>query len=95
MSRISIVGAGPGAIDLLTLRAIKRIEEAQVLIWTDSLIPPQITSLTKKDCELIKTSSLTLDEILSLLISKYKEGKSIVRLHDGDPCLFGAISEQI
>ena len=95
MSPISIVGAGPGALDLMTIRAHQRLKNADVLVWTDSLIPIQIANLVKDDCEKIKTSSLTLEDILLILIKKYKEGKKIVRLHDGDPCLYGAISEQI
>ncbi len=95
MNPISIVGAGPGALDLMTIRAQQRLKKADVLVWTDSLIPIQITKLVKEDCEKIKTSSLTLEEILFILIKRHKEGKKIVRLHDGDPCLYGAISEQI
>ena len=95
MSPISIVGAGPGALDLLTIRAQERLKTADVLVWTDSLIPIQITNLVKDDCEKIKTSSLTLEEIIHILIKKHTEGKKVVRLHDGDPCLYGAISEQI
>jgi len=95
MNPISIVGAGPGALDLMTIRAQQRLKSADVLVWTDSLIPTQITKLVKDDCEKIKTSSLTLEEILLILIKKHKEGKKIVRLHDGDPCLYGAVSEQI
>ncbi|MBW3041486.1 precorrin-4 C(11)-methyltransferase [Prochlorococcus marinus] len=95
MNPIAIVGAGPGALDLMTVRAQRRLKTADVLVWTDSLIPVQITTLVKDDCEKIQTSSLTLEEILLVLIQKHKEGKKIVRLHDGDPCLYGAISEQI
>ena len=95
MSPISIVGAGPGALDLMTIRAQERLKSAEVLVWTDSLIPIQITSLVKDDCEKIKTSSLTLEEIIHVLIEKHNEGKRVVRLHDGDPSLYGAISEQI
>ena len=95
MSSISIVGAGPGALDLMTIRAQERLKTAEVLVWTDSLIPLEITKIVKDDCEKIKTSSLTLEEIISILIKKHREGKKIVRLHDGDPCLYGAISEQI
>ncbi len=95
MRSISIVGAGPGALDLLTIRAHQRLKNADVLVWTDSLIPKQITDLVKADCEQIKTSSLTLEEIILVLIQKHNEGKKVVRLHDGDPCLYGAISEQI
>tara|TARA_Y100001970_G_C14257369_1_gene876501 strand:+ start:6900 stop:7655 length:756 start_codon:yes stop_codon:yes gene_type:complete len=92
---IVFVGAGPGATDLLTVRALRKIQNAEVLLWTDSLISPEIAELASQSCEKIKTSHLTLEKISSLLISKYKSGKKIVRLHDGDPCLFGAISEQI
>ena len=95
MNPITIVGAGPGALDLMTIRAHERLKEADVLVWTDSLIPIQITNLVKDDCEKIKTSTLTLEEIILILIKKHKEGKKIVRLHDGDPSLYGAISEQI
>ena len=95
MKSISIVGAGPGAIDLMTQRAIERIKQADVIVWTDSLIPSTFLSLTKKNCEFIASSSLTLEEILSLLINRCEEGKKVIRLHDGDPCLFGALSEQI
>ena len=95
MNPISIVGAGPGALDLMTIRAQERLKAADVLVWTDSLIPIQITSLVKDDCEKIKTSTLTLEEIIHVLIEKHNEGKRVVRLHDGDPSLYGAISEQI
>ena len=95
MKPISIVGAGPGAIDLMTVRALDRIKQAEVLVWTDSLIPSQIALLAPPDCERITTSTLTLEEIIPLLIDRSKKGKKVVRLHDGDPCLYGALSEQI
>ena len=89
MTTVSIVGAGPGAVELLTIRAAELIKKAEVLIWTDSLVSPQIVKLAPKECERIKTSSLTLEEILCLIVERHKEGKRIVRLHDGDPCLYG------
>ncbi len=95
MNQVSIVGAGPGAIDLLTIRALERIKNADVLFWTDSLIPKEIANLAPKDCKKIRTSSLTLEDLVPLIASESKSGKKVVRLHDGDPCLFGAISEQI
>ncbi len=94
-SSICIVGAGPGASDLLTLRAAERLKCAQVLIWTDSLICPEIIKMVPKSCERIRTSSMTLEEIIPILINRCKEGKKVVRLHDGDPCLYGALAEQI
>ncbi len=94
MAKVSIVGAGPGAVELMTLKATNLLKNADVIVWTDSLIPEQIIELSKKNCELIKTSSLTLEDILPILIKRSKEGKNVVRLHDGDPCLFGALTEQ-
>ncbi len=93
--KISIVGGGPGALDLLTLRAIDCLKEAEVLVWTDSLICPAITDLAPENCERISTSSLTLEEILTVLIDRCKKGKKVVRLHDGDPCLYSTLAEQI
>ena len=95
MKPVSIVGAGPGAPDLLTVRALNRLKDAEVLIWTDSLISPEIIKLVSKNCIKFRTSTLTLEEILELIISNSKTGKKVVRLHDGDPCLYGAIAEQI
>ena len=90
MSRISIVGAGPGATDLLTLRAVEHLKQAEVLVWTDSLVSPDIAALAPESCERIRTSSMTLEEVLPLLVNRAQAGKRVVRLHDGDPCLYGA-----
>ncbi len=92
---VSIVGAGPGDLKLMTLKAIEAVKKAEVLLWTDSLIPPEITTIAPQNCELIKTSSLILEEITEILVKKAHQGKKVVRLHDGDPCLFGALLEQI
>ena len=95
MTLISIVGAGPGAPDLLTRRAENRILNADVLIWTDSLVSPQIADLAPSACERVRTSTLTLEQVLPLMIERANAGKNVVRLHDGDPCLYGALSEQV
>jgi precorrin-4/cobalt-precorrin-4 C11-methyltransferase len=92
---VQIVGAGPGAPDLLTLRAARLIEAAEVLLWTDSLINPQIAALAPAACERIRTSTLTLEEVLALTVERARAGLRVVRLHDGDPCLYGALAEQI
>ena len=94
-SRLWIVGAGPGAPDLLTLRAARLIEQAEVLVYTDSLVNPQIAALAPEDCERIRTSTLTLEEVLAVIYERTAAGKRVVRLHDGDPCLYGALAEQI
>jgi len=92
---VQIVGAGPGATDLLTLRAARAIEAAEVLVWTDSLINPQIAALAPQGCQKIRTSTLTLEEVLAVVVEKARAGLRVVRLHDGDPCLYGALAEQI
>ena len=97
MSRhpVWIVGAGPGAPDLLTLRAARLIEQAEVLVWTDSLVNPQIAALAPAGCERVRTSTLTLEEVMELVLARVQDGKRVVRLHDGDPCLYGALAEQV
>jgi len=92
---VQIVGAGPGAPDLLTLRAARAIEAAEVLIWTDSLVNPQIAALAPPGCESVRTSTLTLEEVMAVVIERARSGQRVVRLHDGDPCLYGALQEQI
>ena len=93
--KISFVGVGPGDPDLLTIKAMKEIKSAEVIIWADSLIPEKIIDFSPKGSEKIKTSSLTLEKITSIMIEKFYTGKKVIRLHDGDPCLYGAIKEQI
>jgi len=92
---VQIVGAGPGAPDLLTLRAAAAIGQAQVLLWTDSLVNPRIAALAPPECERIGTSTLTLEEVMDTLVQRVRAGLRVVRLHDGDPCLYGALAEQI
>lgn len=92
---VQIVGAGPGAIDLMTVRATRAVEAADVLVWTDSLVSPQIAALAPQHCERIRTSMLTLEEVMELVVERARTGLRVVRLHDGDPCLYGALAEQI
>lgn len=94
-SPVMIVGAGPGAPDLMTLRAARAVEAAEVLVWTDSLVSPAIAALAPEGCERIRTSTLTLEEVLELVVERARAGLRVVRLHDGDPCLYGALQEQI
>ena len=93
--KISFIGVGPGDPELLTIKALKKIELADVIFWADSLIPEKIINLSRKTSENIKTSGLTLEIITSKMIEKFEEGKNVIRLHDGDPCLYGAVKEQI
>jgi len=93
--KISFIGVGPGDPDLLTIKALKKIESADVIFWADSLIPEKIINYSLKCSEKIKTSTLTLEKITAKMIERFNEGKTVIRLHDGDPCLYGAIQEQI
>jgi precorrin-4/cobalt-precorrin-4 C11-methyltransferase len=90
-----IVGAGPGAPDLITLRAARALEQAEVLVWADSLVNPQLAALAPDHCERIRTSRLTLEEVVEVVVARATAGRRVVRLHDGDPCLYGALAEQI
>ncbi len=93
--KVWIVGAGPGAPDLLTLRAARAIEQAEVLIWTDSLVNPQLAAMAPEGCERVRTSTLTLEEVMAVMLDRAATGKRVVRLHDGDTCLYSALHEQL
>jgi precorrin-4/cobalt-precorrin-4 C11-methyltransferase len=93
--KVWIVGAGPGAPDLLTLRAARAIEQAEVLIWTDSLVNPQLAAMAPEGCERVRTSTLTLEEVMAVMLERSAAGKRVVRLHDGDTCLYSALHEQL
>lgn len=90
---ISFVGAGPGAADLLTLRAVERLAGAEVVVWASSLVPDTVLRHCRDDVSLHDSKSMTLDDVCRV----YAEhpGAAIVRLHSGDPTVFSAIGEQI
>lgn len=92
---VYIVGAGPGDPDLLTLRAARLLAQADVVLFADSLVPKQMLQLVRSQAEVIRTAAKTLEDILPLMIERVRAGKSVVRLHSGDPCLYGAVQEQM
>lgn len=92
---IHFVGAGPGAPDLITVRGQKFLREADVVIYAGSLVNPQLLEMTKKGCEIYNSATMTLEEVLAVMCRAEDEGKTTVRLHTGDPCLYGAIREQM
>ncbi|MGD1864145.1 MAG: precorrin-4 C(11)-methyltransferase [Phormidesmis sp.] len=92
---VYIVGAGPGDPELLTVKALKLIERADVLVYANSLVPNQILSAIRPTAEKIATANMTLEDIVPLMIDRVREGKSVVRLHSGDPSLYSAIHEQM
>jgi len=92
---VYFTGAGPGAPDLLTLRGKELLENADVVIYAGSLVNPLLLSFCKKDCEIYNSAVMTLEEIIAVIEKSEKENKTTVRLHTGDPCLYGAINEQM
>lgn len=92
---VHIVGAGCGAPDLITLRGKKLLEEADVVVYAGSLVNPALLDYAKKDCLIYDSAKMTLEETTSVIEAAEKEGKTTVRLHTGDPSLYGAIGEQM
>ena len=92
---IHFVGAGCGAPDLITLRGKKHIENADVIVYAGSLVNKELLQFAKKDCAIYDSSKMTLEEIIKVIAAAEREGLSVVRLHTGDPSLYGAIGEQM
>ncbi len=92
---IYFVGAGSGAADLITVRGMRLLERADMVVWAGSLVNGELLSYCKPDCEIHDSALLTLDETDALLQRAAREGKDCVRLHTGDPALFGAVREQM
>lgn len=92
---VNFVGAGCGAADLITVRGKSLIERADVIIYAGSLVNPQLLEYAKKDCEIHNSAYMTLEQVIDVIKSAEHEGKMTVRLHTGDPSLYGAIREQM
>ena len=92
---VYFIGAGPGAPDLITVRGRDLISAADVVIFADSLVDPAMCDYARQDAQIIGSSTLTLEEIMATMIAAAQEGKAVVRLHSGDPALYGATHEQI
>lgn len=92
---VDFVGAGCGAADLITLRGKRLIENADVIIYAGSLVNPELLKYAKAECEVFNSAYMTLDEVISVMENAENSGKNTVRLHTGDPSLYGAIREQM
>ena len=90
---ISFVGAGPGAPDLITLRGRDRLADAQVVVWASSLVPEEVLVHARHDAAVHDSASMTLEDVLRVYRSH--PASAIVRLHSGDPSVYGAVQEQI
>lgn len=92
---VHIVGAGPGAPDLITVRGKELLERADVIIYAGSLVNPKLLDYKKEDCTVYNSAVMTLEEVISVIEEAENAGKTTVRLHTGDPSVYGAIREQI
>jgi precorrin-4/cobalt-precorrin-4 C11-methyltransferase len=92
---IHFVGAGSGAPDLITLRGAKLLQEADQVIYAGSLVNPALLEHCRPDCTILDSASLTLEQVLAAMSAAEQAGKTTVRLHTGDPSLYGAIREQM
>lgn len=95
MGMTHFVGAGPGAPDLLTLRGKDLLERADVVIYAGSLVNPALLDYTRQGCEIHNSAEMTLDEVIEVMAAAAERGAEVVRLHTGDPSLYGAIREQM
>ena len=92
---IYFVGAGSGAPDLITVRGARLLSEADVIVYAGSLVNPALLEYKKDGCEVYNSAKMTLEEIIAVMAPAAKAGKTVVRLHTGDPCVYGAHREQM
>lgn len=92
---IYFVGAGPGAVDLITVRGQRYLEQADVIIYAGSLVNPALLDVAKAGCKIYNSAYMTLEEVLAVMEEAVQEGAMVVRLHTGDSSLYGAVREQM
>lgn len=91
---VHFVGAGSGAADLITIRGARLLGEADVVIYAGSLVNPELLSYAKEGCELHNSAKMTLEQVVEVIKAAEAAGKTTVRLHSGDPSIYGAVREQ-
>jgi precorrin-4/cobalt-precorrin-4 C11-methyltransferase len=95
MAKVYFIGAGPGDPELITVKGRRLISEADVVIYAGSLVNPDILQCAKKDAAIYNSATMNLDEVLKVTIDAVNEGKTVARVHTGDPAIYGAIQEQM
>jgi len=95
MSNVYFIGAGPGDPDLITVKGKKIVESADVIIYAGSLVNKAIIDCHKKDCEMYNSASMNLDEVIEVIKKSVEHGRTVARVHTGDPSIYGAIREQM
>lgn len=92
---VNFVGAGTGAVDLITVRGMRLLQEADVIIYAGSLVNPQLLDYAKADCVIYNSAKMTLEEVIEVIRNAEQDKKMTVRLHTGDPSIYGAVREQM
>lgn len=92
---IYFIGAGPGAVDLITVKGKNLLENADLVIYAGSLVNKDLLNYCRKDCVIMNSADMTLEEVIAAMVPAAQAGKLVVRLHTGDPSLYGAHREQI
>lgn len=95
MRKVTIIGAGPGDPDLITVKGFKLLGEADVIMYTDSLVSEDLFKHVKPEAQVVKTAGMHLEEMVDRMVDSVEKGKKVVRVHTGDPAVYGAIMEQM
>src|SRR5258705_7900110 len=93
--RVYIIGAGPGDPKLLTLRGAELIASCPVVLYTGSLVPPEVIAHARPDATVLDSSGMTLDQIVEHVVRAKDQGHDVARVHTGDPLIFGSTAEQM
>ncbi len=93
--QVYFIGAGPGDPDLITVKAVKALRQAEVIIYAGSLVNRQVLDHGRDDAEIYNSAEMTLEEVLNVMETAVGDGKIVARVHTGDPCLYGAVQEQM
>lgn len=93
--KVYFVGAGPGDPGLITVKGRSLLERADMVLYTGSLIPPEVLGYARPDAILHNSAEMVLEEIVGRMVAAAQEGRTVVRLHSGDPSIYGTLSEQI
>lgn len=91
---VHFVGAGSGAVDLITVRGARLLQQADVIIYAGSLVNKQLLEMAKEGCQLYNSAQMTLEQVIDTIAAAEAAGKTTVRLHTGDPSIYGAVREQ-
>ncbi|MBU8907814.1 precorrin-4 C(11)-methyltransferase [Desertibacillus haloalkaliphilus] len=94
-AKVYIVGAGPGDPELITVKGMKILQEADTILYTDSLVNPLLIEAAKPEAKVLKSAGMALEELVEVMATAVRKGKSVARIHTGDPAVYGAILEQM